>query len=504
MKTIFLIFALLLSTQNFCQDIFFEDQNNIQRRDEVVAEIGNLKITAEEFIYSYEFGPAFPKKQKDSKLTHLNYMINEKLLALEGFNTGVLQKEYSRDIYRDIESDLAAEEMFQKEIAPNVVINDSEIDKVINKKQTEYQIRWIYSNDKATIANYYKQIINGFSFDSLFNIQIDDSMLLDDRQLTSSLFNIYLKNPVFAQIIDTLKPGVTSNPIHTNDGWYIIKIVNIWKTLITNQTEYEKLKFESEQAITKSKLNVLSDEYVKNLFISGNPIIKRDVFNLLRSYLGKFILTPEKYSEWELDNKLDVALNNLGLNRGEKYTGLTLVECETNNISLDEFIIWYRIREQDVKIIKNDLIGYSKSLEDLVWLMVRDKLITDQAFQKGYNKSDWVIKQAGWWKDKIGYSAYRNELANSITLNSEEIKLIDTKSKSQSQLLSEILSRKILYKVLELKKKYRVTVNEKVLDNIKVSSENYKKAIDMYITKRGNLIPRPAFPTIDSDWANWE
>lgn len=504
MKTIFLIFALLLSTQNFCQDIFFEDQNNIQRRDEVVAEIGNLKITAEEFIYSYEFGPAFPKKQKDSKLTHLNYMINEKLLALEGFNTGVLQKEYSRDIYRDIESDLAAEEMFQKEIAPNVVINDSEIDKVINKKQTEYQIRWIYSNDKATIANYYKQIINGFSFDSLFNIQIDDSMLLDDRQLTSSLFNIYLKNPVFAQIIDTLKPGVTSNPIHTNDGWYIIKIVNIWKTLITNQTEYEKLKFESEQAITKSKLNVLSDEYVKNLFISGNPIIKRDVFNLLRSYLGKFILTPEKYSEWELDNKLDVALNNLGLNRGEKYTGLTLVECETNNISLDEFIIWYRIREQDVKIIKNDLIGYSKSLEDLVWLMVRDKLITDQAFQKGYNKSDWVIKQAGWWKDKIGYSAYRNELANSITLNSEEIKLIDTKSKSQSQLLSEILSRKILYKVLELKKKYRVTVNEKVLDTIKVSSENYKKAIDMYITKRGNLIPRPAFPTIDSDWANWE
>ena len=504
MKTIFLIFALLLSTQNLCQDIFFEDQNNIQRRDEVVAEIGNLKITAEEFIYSYEFGPAFPKKQKDSKLTHLNYMINEKLLALEGFNTGVLQKEYSRDIYRDIESDLAAEEMFQKEIAPNVVINDSEIDKVINKKQTEYQIRWIYSIDKATIANYYKQIINGFSFDSLFNIQIDDSVLLDDRQLTSSLFNIYLKNPVFAQIIDTLKPGVTSNPIHTNDGWYIIKIVNIWKTLITNQTEYEKLKFESEQAITKSKLNVLSDEYVKNLFISGNPIIKRDVFYLLRSYLGKFILTPEKYSEWELDNKLDVALNNLGLNRGEKYTGLTLVECETNNISLDEFIIWYRIREQDVKIIKNDLIGYSKSLEDLVWLMVRDKLITDQAFQKGYNKSDWVIKQAGWWKDKIGYSAYRNELANSITLNSEEIKLIDTKSKSQSQLLSEILSRKILYKVLELKKKYRVTVNEKVLDNIKVSSENYKKAIDMYIAKRGNLIPRPAFPTIDSDWANWE
>ncbi len=504
MKTIYLILLTVLSNQSFCQDIFFEDINNSQKKNEVVAEIGNLKITAEEFIYSYEFGPAFPKKKKDSKLAHLNYMINEKLLALDGFETGVMEKEFPGDIYNDIESDLAAEEMFQKEIAPKVVIDNSEIEKVIHKKQTEYQIRWLYTNDLQKLENYVKFLKTGISFDSLFNSQLNDSVPIDDRQLTSSLYTIYMKNPQFAQIIDTLNPGKISDPIHTDDGWYIIKIDNILKNMITSETEYEKLKSESINAITKSKVDILSDEYVKNLFISENPIIKRDAFNLLRSYLGKFILTPEKYSDWELDNKLDIALSNLGLKRGEEYPGLTLVECKSNNISLDEFITWYRVREQSVKFIKDNLISFSKSLEDLVWLMVRDKFITDQAFQKGYNKSDWVVKQAGWWKDKICYSAYRNELASSITLNSEEIKLADVKSKTQTELLSEKLSKKILYKVLELKKKYKITVNEKVLDNIQVSSENDKKAIDMYIVKRGNLIPRPAFPTIDNDWASWE
>lgn len=504
LKTIYIILITLLSNQIFCQDLFFENDNDNKKKNEIVAEIGNLKITAEEFVYSYEFGPAFPKKQQDSKLTHLNYMINEKLLALEGFETGVMEKEFPKDIYRDIESDLAAEEMFQKEIVPNVIISDTEIEKVIDKKQTEYQIRWLYSNDKSTIASYYKQIITGGSFDSLFKIQLNDSVLIDDRQLTSSLFIIYLKNPVFAQIIDTLKPGVTSNPIHTSDGWYIIKIDNIWKSLITNQTEYEKLKYESEQAITKSKLDILSDEYVKSLFVDQNPIIKRDAFNLLRSYLGKFVLAPEKYSEWGLDDKLDAALGNLGLNRSDKYPGLTLVECKSKSISLDEFIIWYRIREQYVKLIKDNLAGFSKSLEDLVWLMVRDKLITEQAFQKGYNKSDWVVKQSDWWREKISYTAVKNELANSITLNSEEIKLADEKNTSQSELLSEKLLKKILYKLLELKKKYKITVNKEVLDAIKVSSENDKKAIDMYIVKRGNLVPRQAFPTIDNEWANWE
>lgn len=504
MKTIYIILITLLSNQIFCQDIFFENDNDNKKKNEIVAEIGNLIITAEEFVYSFEFGPAFPKKQKDSKLTHLNYMINEKLLALEGFDTGVMEKEFPKDIYRDIESDLAAEEMFQKEIVPKVSIDKTEIEKVIDKKQTEYQIRWLYSSDNNVIANYYKQIITGASFDSLFKIQLNDSVLLDDRQLTSSLFNIYLKNPVFAQIIDTLKPGVTSNPIHTSDGWYIIKIDNIWKSLITNQTEYEKLKYESEQAITKSKLDILSDEYVKTLFVDENPIIKRDAFNLLRSYLGKYVLAQEKYSEWELDDKLNVALGNLGLNPSDKYPGLTLVECKTKNISLDEFIIWYRVREQYLKFIKDDLAGFSKSLEDLIWLMVRDKLITNQAFQKGYNKSNWVVKQSNWWREKISYSAYKNELANSITLNSEEIKLVDAKSKSQSELLSEKLSKTIFHKILELKKKYKITINKDVLDDIKVSSENDKNAIDMYIVKRGNLVPRPAFPSIDNDWASWE
>jgi len=157
-----------------------------------------------------------------------------------------------------------------------------------------------------------------------------------------------------------------------------------------------------------------------------------------------------------------------------------------------------------VKFLKNDLIVFSKSLENLVWLMVRDKLLTRIATQKGYDKADWVKKQSGWWRDKISYSAYRNKLANSITLSSEEQRLLNEKKKSPSEIMSQELSRKIFNKILELKKKYKIVINEDLLDKIKLSSENDKKAIDMYLVKRGNLIPRPAFPSIDIDWESWE
>jgi hypothetical protein len=329
-------------------------------------------------------------------------------------------------------------------------------------------------------------------------------VFVDDRQLTSSLYNIYIKNSQLAQIVDTLNPGKISDPIHTEDGWYIVKIENIWKNMITSESEYNKLKSESINAITTSKIDFLSDQYIKGIFSSENPIIKRDVFNVLRSYLGKFILAAEKYSGWGLDDKLQAALTNLGLNSREKFSGLTLVESKNRNISIDEFIIWYRNREQYLKLSKNSLIEFSKSLEDLVWLMVRDKLLTAQAHQKGYDKSEWVKKQAGWWRDKISYSLIRNDLSNSVMLTSDEKHSLSENEKSQSEILSQELSKKIFYKVHELKKKYKVVVIEDILKKINVSSENDKKAIDMFIVKRGNLIPRPAFPSIDNDWAAWE
>ena len=504
MKTFILILFFLNLSNNYPQNLFSErNQNNINK-EEIVAEVDTIKITAEEFYYSYEFGPAFPKRKSNSKETHLNYIINEKLLALDGYEKGSLEQDYAKEAFNDIQSDLAAEELFKEEILPKVEINEIEIEKVIEKKLIEYEFRWLYSESKQAIEHYLKQLKNSISFDSLFYAQINDSVFADDRQMKSSLYNIYVKNPVFAQILDTLKAGSLSAPIHADDGWYIIKIDNIWENLITNETEQNKLRYESVEALTKSKMDILSDQYVNGLFSNENPIIKRDAFNILRSYLGRIVLTPEKYSEWELDIKLETVLSNLGLKRSEKYPGISLVAGTNNNFSLDEFIIWYRNRDQYVKFLKNDLIDFSKSLENLVWLMVRDKLLTKTAVEKGYDKTGWVKKQSDWWRDKISYSVYRNELANSITLSSEEVSLAKEKKKSQSEILSEKLSEKILHKILELRKKYKVNINKDLLYKIQVSSENDKKAIDMYIVKRGSLIPRLAFPSIDNDWASWE
>lgn len=500
------VFLLLVLNLNHCfpQDLFTEANNDNIIKDSIVARVDTIAITAEEFFYNYEFGPAFPKRERNSKETHLKYIINEKLLALEGYNEGIMNKDYEKEILNDFQSDLAAEEMFRNEILPRVEISENEIEKIMEKKLVEFDIRWLYSETRQSVESDLRSLNEGVSFDTLFDAQFNDSVFRDDRQMNSTLYDIYMKNPVFARILDTLKAGTVSAPIHTDDGWYIIKIDNIIKSLIASESERNKLRYESVEALKKSKMNALSDEFVQTLFQNEKPVIKRNAFNILRSYLGKFLLTKEKYADWDLDIKLDSALSGLGLKRGDKYPGITLVTGENSNYSLDEFLVWYRNREEYIKFSKNDLTAFSKSLENLIWVMVRDKLISGIASQKGYSDNPWVKKQTKWWGDKIAYSAYKNELEKSITLTSNEIKLVKENKKSQSEIINDKLTEKMLHKILELKKRYKISINKDVLNKIKVSSENDRKAINIYFIKRGNLIPRPLFPSIDNEWLNWE
>lgn len=499
------LILLLISIQLvFAQELFFENPVNAKLKDSVIAKVGNIKITSEEFIYGYEFGPAFPKRVQDSKKVYLNYLINEKLLALEGYSENIFKNDFSSDMYNSIVADITTEQMFTEKILPGINIEETEIEKVIDKKQTEYSLRWLYSKDKLQMDGFVNSLKNGIPFDSLFFKQLSDSVTIDDRQLKTSLYDIYLKNPFFATIIDSMSNDNTSAPIEAPDGWYLIKIDNKWKTVVTNETELNKLRSESINAIKKSKMDAQSDKFVKDLFKETAPVINKESFSVAKAFLGKFVLDSLKFNQWRLIDILDSSLAKLRKKRGEQFKDIVLVEGKSLKISLEEFIRWFRVREQFLKINKTNISAYSKSMQDYVWLMVRDRLLSDRAIQLGYNKSDWVIKQSKWWKDKICYSTHKNEISKSVVLSNDERNLVNDKGKSADDILNEKFNRKLFLKLSELKKKYKVIINDNILNSLQVSEENNKNSIDLYIVKRGNLIPRTPYPCIDNEWQNWQ
>jgi len=506
-KYSFLLLIIFLGTSYPFQDSLKSQlPTNDLILDEIVASIGSIYISAEEYIYSYEYGPAFVKRKTDSKNRYLKYMIYEKLLTLDGYSRNLDKEEDITSLIKDFESDLATEEMFKKDILKNVEISEEEIDTVVTQKQLELDIRWLYAKNIEEKNDLILELNNGVTFDYLYQLQFEDSIYLDDRSMKINRYQLGKKNPELAEKVDTLPVGEVSNPIEADDGWYIFKLNNIWRNVILTESEFVRIRHEAINALKKKKMDQLSDEYVNQLLIVNNPVIKRQSFNLLRSYIGLYTLSKEKYDLWILSDKLNRALDELNVTK-ENIGQTILVEMNDGIILLKEFLVWHRNRSQYIKFNKKNFQSFSSSVESLLWRMVRDKLLTAQAYERNFQKTESVTKQSKWWKDKIVYSAVIKNIVESVELGEEEVRYNRLESldvKSNEEKINTEITRRLFLKLNKLKREYDVKINKDVLAKINVSEENNPRAIDFYTVKKGGLIPRTPYPTIDFEWINWE
>jgi|YelNatPaOPRAMG01_1025707.scaffolds.fasta_scaffold01403_5 hypothetical protein len=480
--------------------IDFNTAYNSSEGDKIVAKVGNKKITVREFLTSYEFGPSFAKREKNSKQIYLKYMIDEKLLALYGYSHGYGDSSRVKDLLSAIQGDLATDEMFDRDIYNKINISNLELDSAIAQKQISLQVKWLFAPIKDSLDFYVNGLHNGISFDSLFKEQLKDSVYSDERSMNTDAFKLRMQNPQMFDIVEKLKLGEVSTPIKGPDGWYIIKLVNIWHNVITTQSEMEKEKYDATEAIKLNKSDKESDIYVRKLMLKHNPVIQGRVFDILRSYLGNFLLPQNKFNEWDLEGRMSKELkynDSLSVNQLGK---LILVKLSDGDVTLDDFLNWYRLRDDYLKFNESSFNNFSASLEQTIWQMVRDHLLINEAQSRGFFDLPIVRQQSNWWKDKIIYSMIRDNLANSLGL---DLELPSPRKAKNDDKLQQLMAKTFII-LQELKKKYSIEINEKVLNRIQVQDSNDPRAVDFYIVKKGGTFPHPAYPSIDYTWQRWE
>ena len=162
------------------------------------------------------------------------------------------------------------------------------------------------------------------------------------------------------------------------------------------------------------------------------------------------------------------------------------------------FLFGTRTRNQYVKFDKGVLLN-TLSLEQIVWRMVRDKILCTVAETKGFYKNKIVRVNPNGGLIKFFMRKLKTEMINMIILEKRD-QCKENDKVSQSEYIEDELTKKLFYKLNELKNKYPVVINEKLLNEIKVSDEENIKAIDLFTVKRGGLLPRTPYPTIDNYW----
>jgi hypothetical protein len=493
------------------------DPKNFTR---VVAAVGDITITAQEFLLSYEFGPAFAKRQKDSRRHYLEFMINEKLLAFDARAHGLHRSPRVSKSLEELEGDMATEELFKDDVLGRVTLSGREVAEGMREGGIHRSIRWLFSSDPGRASSLFAELNGGVPFDTLFAQQLAGGVKKDDRSMETTLFRLRRANPVLASVADTLRAGENSRPVKGPDGWYIIRVVDGWRDVTLSVTESAKLEDEARRALTQEKSDSLSDRYVRRMMLDRNPVIIRETFDRLEGWLGRIWVKPGLFARWELAAR--PGADSVTASRIDGSRGDTLVSLTAGCIRLGQFLSWYRARDAYFRLNTVDEPSFFTSVEDLVWRMVRDRLLVDRATKRNLQDRDPVKKQLRWWEDKILFGEEKLMLGNQIVLNDSAFRAYydlharDYRTDSggvrpfeqvRDQVRNEYyafeLRKNMLHRLVALKRQYRVVVKDDVLSDLPVDVENNPKAIDAYIAKKGGTFPHPAFPVIDFGWAAW-
>ena len=497
--------------------------DNPKYRSVILAEVGPWSVTAQEFLLSYEYGPAFTKREADSKKHYLTYMIYEKLLALDGYDRGLQSSPMVKEVLEEVEADLATEELYKDDILNTIHFSDKEIERGVSGENIHLGLKWFFSPAKDEILQDAKLLRNGASFDSLFAVLCPDSASADSRSLQTTRFMLEMKNAALATAIDTLTAGTVTPPIHAPDGWYLVKIVEAWKNPIITETENMKLHEDVRRALLQHISDSLSDQYVHRMLLGENPVIDEESFELLRAHLGRKFLSTQKYAAWEMEKEAAVQKRYPNPDSVELYRTNVLVTMKNGKFLLGDFLDWEKPRELYIRLDTQSPRAYFASVEQLVWRMVRDRMLTAEAYRRGLQKRESVAKQTKWWEEKLVYRAAKLEIDDSIKQDdstllkyyNEHMKdyqndkrnvrpFTEVKDDVRRDAFAYQETSRLLHKILKLKQKYAVKVNDETLKKLTVDVENYPKAIDVYTVKKGGIFPHTAFPSIDYDWQTWD
>lgn len=232
---------------------------------DIIAEINGEKITLEEFENSFasagdDYGSMFPLARKDKlkvKATHLNQMIEERLIIIEGKNLGIdvgkeeidatiaqiklnygtdkdfekvfINKNIDRAKWRKkIKRKLLIEKIISQAVSSGANITNEEVEEYFNKNRDEFssdeqvRARQILLEDELEAAKARERIWSGEKFE---DVAKEVSLSPDGKEGGDlGFFSRGVMPPEFDEVVFTLEVDRLSEVVRSTYGYHIFLV----------------------------------------------------------------------------------------------------------------------------------------------------------------------------------------------------------------------------------------------------------------------------------------
>ena len=460
-----------------------------ERMDEqILARVGDKTITVDEFIRRAEYSIR-PPYCSDENYIHrkivLNSLIAEKLLALEaGENNELTRNEQFQDYIRGRQEQAMRQWLYHEVAYKKVNLDTNEIKRIYSLAGRNYKLEYCSLEDSSIARLIQKEVMQG-------NASFEDAcrkhlgiIEIPKREISWNKRNDDLIQDVLFS--DPLKKNQLVGPIQTEEGYYLLMKVSGWTDrVVFADTDVQNRWNDVNKQLTEKHAIQIYENYIASVMKGKRVQFARDTFFKLAEIVAPYYLKTEDDKKEAFNKRFwkDEVVPGAVKGNIEQILDHSLLQIDGHTWTVAKLMKELRSHPLVFRKRKMKTSEFPEQLKLAIVDLIRDKYLTQQAYDKGYDKIGIVKRNTNMWKDNMLSLYQKNRYLDKV----------DNKSKN----FMDVITKNLNPYIDSLQTKYNgiIEIDTDAFEKIELTR------IDMFVIQRNVPFPVivPSFPLLTTD-----
>lgn len=397
--------------------IFFGISNLYsQSPKEIIAKVGDITITKDEFRKRYEFIPHITDKNsfesKSFKNNFLYTLIAEKLLAQAATKEGFDRSQNFHATMENLSNVYLRDALYKKEILDKIVIPDSAIVQGQFRMMRTVRTKFIFSKDKEEIEKIYNEIVLGASFDSILTTRHEKKEQKEAAEVSFGTMNEIMEDAIYKIGVGQFTP-----PIELKEGWYLCKIYSV-----TSKKDLDLYEISKVEKVIKSRIeDKIYQEFYKKFFNGIVINVDRSMFEKLLNAVMSYLNENKKNLVKDKEDKLKIGVSDVPkIKKSFTVKELTEVVIKFPNEPVILSKLFDYLEFQDFEFYTIDSTEIKSRLNSYISFYIKNELLAREAKKRGYDKLLDVASELKMWKEYYLAHSLMKKIFKDETVSDED------------------------------------------------------------------------------------
>jgi len=456
--------------------------------EKILARIGDKTISTNELIRRAEY-TIRPPYCSDENYIHqkivLNSLIAEKLLALEaGKNNELTRNEQFQDYIRGRQEQAMRQWLYHEVAYKKIKLDTNEIKKIYKLAGRTYKLEYCSVEDSAIASLIQKEVLQGSeSFEDACRKHLG-TFEIPKREVSWNKRNDdVIQDALFTK---PLKKNQLVGPVQTEEGYYLLMNVAGWiDRVVFADTDVQNRWNDVTEHLTEKHAIQIYENYITSVMKGKRVEFAKDTFFKLAEIVAPHYLKTEQEKKEAFNQRFwkdDVVPGAIGGNI-EQILDHSLLQIDGKTWTVAKLVKELRSHPLVFRKRKMKTSEFPEQLKLAIVDLIRDKYLTQEAYDRGYDKIGVVKRNTDMWKDNLVSMYQKNQI----------LETVGNKDKNFIDVITENLNP------------YIDSLQVKYNDVIEIDTDEFEKIkltrIDMFVIQRDAPFPLivPSFPLLTTD-----